>query len=496
MVNDLTLLRLFTTAAAQVVPSAEYAVDSFFVMSGALAAFQLLKGTAIALSTRPLTRSLPAKLGYTLISEPRGTRVTVVGFSSVTLKLAGLYWYYALHRVLRLLPGMIAMIAILLYVAPLAGSGPFWASAWDGIRAPCLDRWWTDVIFLNNFLPLPWEENSNGVCAPWLWYTAVDTQLYLAIPPLVWTFYFLSSASTAAVRRWRWVVWGTAVAASLSAVISVVLTKNLTFFVVSTNPTDMADMSKYFYSMPWTRSPAFIFGAMLGCALWEWETGPISHTSTWSRLQDMRLCCGRSVATESEHRLRLLSADPDGAAPSNVDARNGGIASCEDDQDDDSALHRLASRLAQLILPQLKAPPADKPFTKSICSRINAGACLVLAATLFTMGFVFYIPVNAYQGELAVLDTAATGGAIWAPAAQRAFTVLYRPLWAASVAVLLYMCATERGGGLGVILGAKRWAPLARLSWGAYLLHPLVTYISYFSTTQASDSTAEDLYQR
>ena len=66
-------------------------------------------------------------------------------------------------------------------------------------------------------------------------------------------------------------------------------------------------------------------------------------------------------------------------------------------------------------------------------------------------------------------------------------TYIRRPLLTFLPTCLLLCCHMTihpTGGALARLLGASFWSPLARLSWGAYLLHPLVIYVGFFCATQ------------
>ncbi|CAM9647492.1 unnamed protein product, partial [Heterosigma akashiwo] len=86
------------------------------------------------------------------------------------------------------------------------------------------------------------------------------------------------------------------------------------------------------------------------------------------------------------------------------------------------------------------------------------------------MGGAVYGPWRDYQ------DLAPA----WGPARDHAYLALSKPAWALGVALLAWLAAHGRAGPAGELLAARGWAPLARLSFGAYLTHPLGLYAAYF----------------
>lgn len=65
-----------------------------------------------------------------------------------------------------------------------------------------------------------------------------------------------------------------------------------------------------------------------------------------------------------------------------------------------------------------------------------------------------------------------------------------RTAWSLALAWLVTACATGYGGWVNHILSWKLWAPLGRLTYGAYLVHPMVIfglYLNFVAPLQFSD---------
>jgi len=129
----------------QLVPASEFAMDSFLVLSGFLAAIALM---------RHMARS------------PEG-RLT-----------CGTFVYACLHRAVRLLPSLGLVIALYLFVVPQLSSGPFWGQL-DQFTANCSQWWWANVLFVNNIVP--YTNNFASMCMGWTFYIAMDMQLFVLV---------------------------------------------------------------------------------------------------------------------------------------------------------------------------------------------------------------------------------------------------------------------------------------------------------------------------
>ncbi|XP_076092316.1 O-acyltransferase like protein-like [Mytilus galloprovincialis] len=64
------------------------------------------------------------------------------------------------------------------------------------------------------------------------------------------------------------------------------------------------------------------------------------------------------------------------------------------------------------------------------------------------------------------------------------YNVLHKTVWGAAVCWVIFACATGNGGFVNTILSWKGFIPLSRLTYCAYLIHPLVMYFYYQSRKQ------------
>jgi hypothetical protein len=55
-----------------------------------------------------------------------------------------------------------------MYTAPHLGAGPFWYQ-WENILAPCYESWWTNLLFVNIFLPWGASRQPIASTIPGTW---------------------------------------------------------------------------------------------------------------------------------------------------------------------------------------------------------------------------------------------------------------------------------------------------------------------------------------
>ncbi|KAH3765641.1 nose resistant to fluoxetine protein 6 [Pelomyxa schiedti] len=146
-IADPSVLTQYTPFAFQIIFSLEFAVDTFLFLSGFLVAFLTI------------SKLLRGSVNWAL---------------------------FLLQRPWRLLPSYALCILGYTQLSILLGNGPFWAKFQYGIPGvfQCVDYFWTNLLYINNFYPTKFYEQCMG----WTWYLAVDMQLYLFSPLLIIVF--------------------------------------------------------------------------------------------------------------------------------------------------------------------------------------------------------------------------------------------------------------------------------------------------------------------
>jgi peptidoglycan/LPS O-acetylase OafA/YrhL len=321
----------------QLVVSAELAVDGFFFLSGFLAARFLL---------RLLVRrgSVPLLLVYS-------------------------------HRVLRLLPALAATLFFYFKLSPYLENGPLWFEYTERVQATCGPHWFTTLLFVQNYAPSRYDE----VCMPWSWFLAVDLQMFLFAPPLLWLYHRAPRAGAAVLA----LLYAGSVAANAALTAALDLTPNRVYYYEFEERFDR--FQNYVYTKPWTRAPPYLLGI---------------------------------AAFLLYRRMRPVS----------------------------------------------RLPPRDQVPR-------SAQAVGFMLAVLF----VFLAVFGAWRDY-------ATGQPVWG-ATSRIMWVAFSPsVFAVGVAVLVLLCLLGRGGYLNNFLASRAWAPVARLCFCAYLVHPVVINVVALSS--------------
>ncbi|CAH1176236.1 unnamed protein product [Phaedon cochleariae] len=83
-------------------------------------------------------------------------------------------------RYIRLTPAYVVVIGLYSTVLYRAGSGPLWESRVGLERDRCLKSWWTNVLYINNYV------NTDNLCMFQSWYLAVDYHLFIIAPFIIY----------------------------------------------------------------------------------------------------------------------------------------------------------------------------------------------------------------------------------------------------------------------------------------------------------------------
>jgi peptidoglycan/LPS O-acetylase OafA/YrhL len=132
MRNPLEMADFYKEASTGLIYGAFYAVDTFFWLSGLLMAFLFIR----ELDTRN------GKVNWFLV-------------------------YF--HRFWRILPLYMFILFLTWSYQRYLGNGPIWFGADTG-NNPCKDYWWSNMLFINNFVP----DGKTSGCLGWSWYLAND----------------------------------------------------------------------------------------------------------------------------------------------------------------------------------------------------------------------------------------------------------------------------------------------------------------------------------
>ncbi|KFM67369.1 Nose resistant to fluoxetine protein 6, partial [Stegodyphus mimosarum] len=88
-------------------------------------------------------------------------------------------WKLLLHRYCRMSAAQLLTICIFL-TFPVFGSGPFWEAYMNPMLKNCRERWWLNILYINNFF------QSVDVCLYHTWILAVIMQLTVLSVVIIW----------------------------------------------------------------------------------------------------------------------------------------------------------------------------------------------------------------------------------------------------------------------------------------------------------------------
>ncbi|KAM9959014.1 hypothetical protein ACTFIR_000065 [Dictyostelium discoideum] len=215
----------FSSFSFQVIFAGEFAVDTFFTLSGFLVAYSLI----------------------IILNKIQKERTTI----GQSIK----FWIlYVIHRVVRLIPLYYFLIFFSMWVMPLMGSGPIYYQFETFAKDQCSNYWWTNILFINNF----YLDECYGVS----WYLANDMQFFL-LTPFIIVLYRKS-------KPLGWILAVSIMIASMMATLAVSIKYKIpTFFdllgteaeIVSPHPT--SQLITNIYQKPYYRIGAYIVGILI-----------------------------------------------------------------------------------------------------------------------------------------------------------------------------------------------------------------------------------------
>ena len=341
---------LTTTIPGQLLFSSRFAVDTFLCISGFLV-------------VHVLNSKLPAP------DNALRTRRAIFMRYSKSLPML------LISRVARVLPIYALTLGLYTQIAPHLGEGPFWYQ-WLALLKPCHDNAWTNFLFINNFVPF--DTPTTDTCFYHSWYLAVDMQLFLFAPLLVFT-YQVNSA--------RGILW-----TRILFLLSVAITAYLTFIRHwSINTFDGAAVARFdveAYTKPHTRAQSYLAGMHVAMTL---PSSTLRQRSPWNWI------------------------------------------------------HRVVMTVVLFGLVLVTFIPSTGGYARRPCQ---------------------------YKEEPQLNQC----GSSWSMFSTFLYTGFSRTVWTVCIAMLMHLCMGRRHV-VASILSWKCWIPLSHLSFGAYLIHPIVIFV-------------------
>jgi len=195
----------------------EYAVDTFFWLSGMLMTYLFIAQLARAGNFNPKD------------------------------------WFLVyFHRFFRILPAYIFVLCFLWAFTKYIGYGPFWING-NTIFNECSDYWYANFLFLNNFIP----HGKASQCMPWTWYLANDMQFFLVTPVMLYFYY----------KFHKLVGWSSVTGMILLNMLSGALISDH-FDLYVRGPDPDGNEFNYIYTKPYCRCGAYALGIACGMVLY------------------------------------------------------------------------------------------------------------------------------------------------------------------------------------------------------------------------------------
>lgn len=216
------ILQMHKNWASILVLNANLITDTFFLISGVLIAYT------------------------TLIKKEKSPREY--------FNVIGLY----LHRYLRLTPAYAMMIGFYATLFYKVSSGPHW-DQWIGAnRDYCRENWWTNLLYLNNYIHLP------RICMSQSWYLATEMQLVWLSP----IFLYPMLKFTREIFFWLVFLLGLITSILIPFLITFNLRLNGTMLYYKDN-TDLVNVYMQIYTKVYNRYGSYIIGIALGYLLYK-----------------------------------------------------------------------------------------------------------------------------------------------------------------------------------------------------------------------------------
>ena len=403
---------MMSTWSGQILPAAEFAVDTFFWLSGFLGATLMLKVAYKAARKKSFTW-IPAAI---------------------------------IQRYIRLTPAYAYVVFMWWKVERVLGRGAQWSHQRMMYKA-CAKWWWTNFLYINNLVPF----NNPGTCYGVAWYLPNDFQYFLLLPLLCVLHIYKGSKA----------VYGACFAMCLASIIfawDIAERKKMSFATF-----DQTTYMQDYYYRPWTRAPPYFIG-VAAAVLWrdleaKWtafvakpdnkgvvEMGLVSIFPK-NIIPTTTCCCHDKAPSEAPRSASVDTVDTTTAAPS-------------------PALNVAGPPDRQLQpLPTIFQPTE---------ARILLGTALTLVALVIFGSHPFF------------QETPSTPK-LWK---NHFYLVLSKPAWAVALSVIAILAFAKQASYVATILEFPIMAPLAKLTYLAYLLHPSILDLSFKSYPDARTSYA------
>ena len=381
---------------------------------------------------------------------------------STTLKSYLLRWF-------RLTPLLAFIIMMAFLVIPHMGSGPFWnhyfrnLNKWasmSGRKPNCEKWWWTNFLYINNLYD-PIIEN----CLGWAWYLTVDFQFAILTPVVV--------IPLVAYNRF----------VSVVTFLSLVVFLGVAIYVAATTPlsTNLSDISY--------KKTQFRFAPLLHGILCKFFVFSVQGNWSWLLSEEVSTdVIDENINREEDGALEMAFIEDDdivnetdnSPTPVPVDEDEDKLVSSNDIiKDKVSEPTRAQSASCNTTTREFLRLrlPTTKTFSKTWVR------VLMYSLAAFLLSFVIYRHRRLYFDSVGL-------GKSWSLEQRKAHALLDTSCWGLGLSLLSIPMALGHGGLIKGLMSSKVWSTMGKLTFGAYLIHPLVLIV-WQSTLTAPNSYSD-----
>lgn len=155
------------------------------------------------------------------------------------------------HRFYRIMPLYVFLIFMAWKFQPYINEGPVWPEFKMNMDNGCYNYWWTNIIFLNNFIS--WENPCS--CFGWGWYLANDFQFFLITPLLLLLSY--------RYKKFGWLAIVFVILSSYIVTLTLAIHYDYAVDMVTLAP-NYLDFWNNIYCKPYCRVAVYLIGVLLG----------------------------------------------------------------------------------------------------------------------------------------------------------------------------------------------------------------------------------------
>ncbi|KAJ5079993.1 o-acyltransferase [Anaeramoeba ignava] len=312
------------------------------------------------------------------------------------------------HRFWRLLPSLGFIILFFTNITMLLGNGPIFGGLKDFIHDTCGKHWYSSLLFFNNFYPKDFDDE----CISWVWYLANDSSILFVLAFII----------TSVVLNF-WIVhhW------------------NIVYYTFGSTE---EDYSNKIYTKPYTRILPYLAGCLIA----------------------MLLNILQKVKKSNEiykHNININDKD------------NNDKIEKEIDTDSENEDNQKLTEKTQLIESE------NENYRKQRDWKIQIIFDYIIPISIFVVSFILilvmvFVPYDNYKHM----------GTKWTVGESATYIGFSKLIWGLSVGGIVFVYSYYEAPKCLIkkFLSLDFWTPLAKLTYNAYLVHPIIMIVVVYSS--------------